>query len=242
MSVGPTIYDNAEHLIAKLVEQFIALSHLGRPVHISLSGGSTPERLFRALAQPEHATQVQWENLHLWWGDERCVAPDDAQSNYGMTKTLLLDEVAIPSENVHRIRGEAEPQTEAQRFADEMLAVIPTDDGIPAFDWILLGIGGDGHTASLFPEQTNYDEPALAVIAHHPESGQVRVSKSARLLNAAHRVSYLALGRSKADILQQIMTRPASELPYPAAHIGSQKGITEYLIDAEAASLIAEEE
>jgi len=242
MKPTPKVYSNAAALIDELVGQFVALSNLQRPVHISLSGGTTPAMLFRALAETDNASRVQWHNLHFWWGDERCVGPQDADSNYGMTKALLLDKIAIPAANIHRIRGEDAPQAEAERFAAEMLAQLPVEVGNPVFDWILLGIGGDGHTASLFPQQTNYAETALAIVAPHPETGQLRVSKTARVLNAARRISYLALGSGKAEIIQAICTQPANELPYPAAHIRAESGVTEYLIDADAASLIPQGE
>lgn len=237
MSLTPTVYRDAQALISDLVTQFAALSQRGKPVHISLSGGSTPAQLFKALAEPDNAAQINWANLHFWWGDERCVAPDSPESNFGVTKALLFDKIVIPAENLHRIRGEAPPEQEAERFAEEMAAQLPLENDTPVFDWILLGIGGDGHTASLFPGHTHYDDPALAIVASHPESGQLRVSKSARVLNAAKRISYLALGAGKAEIIQEIMTQPAATLPYPAAHIRALAGTTEYLVDADAASL-----
>ncbi|KOO11879.1 6-phosphogluconolactonase, partial [Vibrio xuii] len=101
-----------------------------------------------------YAESIQWQNLHFWWGDERCVAPDDAESNYGEANTLLFSKVNLPAENIHRILGENDPQGEAERFAKEMADVIPCENGTPVFDWILLGVGADGHTASLFPGQT----------------------------------------------------------------------------------------
>ena len=94
-----------------------AYSEQGTPVHISLSGGSTPKMLFKLLAQAPYAEDIQWKNLHFWWGDERCVAPDDAESNYGEANALLFSQVNLPAENIHRIRGEDEPKAEAERFA-----------------------------------------------------------------------------------------------------------------------------
>lgn len=237
--IKPHIFANAEKLVKSLADQFVALSNLGRPVHISLSGGTTPSLLFQCLASTNYAQNIQWQNLHLWWGDERCVAPEDAQSNYGETKRLLLDKIDIPEQNIHRIRGEDSAADEVVRFAKEMQETIPLKNNLPEFDWVLLGIGGDGHTASLFPGQTDYAEQALAVVAEHPQSGQLRISKSARLLQAAKRISYLSLGAGKAEIIREICGSETAQLPYPAAHIHTEQGITEYLIDAEAASLIS---
>ncbi len=232
------IFATPELVVESLANEMKVYSEQGRPVHISLSGGSTPKMLFQRLAQAPYAEDIQWKNLHFWWGDERCVAPDDAESNFGEANELLFSQVELPAANIHRIRGEDEPQTEAIRFANEMLDVIPSENGIPVFDWILLGVGADGHTASLFPGVTNYQDENLSVLASHPESGQVRISKTAKLLQAAKRISYLVLGAGKTEIVREINTIPASELPYPAAKIQSLSGETEWYLDSNAASAI----
>lgn len=233
------IFSGADAVVDSLAQDMQAYSLEGRPIHISLSGGSTPKRLFQHLASAPYADNIQWQNLHFWWGDERCVAPEDPESNFGEAQQLLFSHINIPAENIHRILGENEPNAEAIRFAQEMQALIPCDNGTPVFDWILLGVGGDGHTASLFPNKTNYQDPNLSVVATHPESGQLRVSKTAKVLCAAKRISYLVLGASKADIVQEIHTIPAENLPYPAAKIRSIHGETLWYLDADAASKIA---
>ncbi|MGL6314001.1 6-phosphogluconolactonase [Vibrio sp. WXL103] len=237
--INHKIFQTADQVVESLANDMKAFSELGRPVHISLSGGSTPKMLFKLLATDTYATSIAWQNLHFWWGDERCVAPDDAESNYGEANALLFSQVNIPAENIHRIRGENQPEQEALRFANEMSDVIPTQNGTPVFDWILLGVGADGHTASLFPGQTDYSDQNLAVLASHPESGQIRVSKTAKVLEAAKRISYLVLGAGKVDIVDEIHTTPASELPYPAAKIQSTTGVTEWYLDSDAAAKIA---
>ena len=237
--INHKIFQTAEQVVESLANDMKAFSELGRPVHISLSGGSTPKMLFKLLAQAPYAEGIQWNNLHFWWGDERCVAPDDAESNYGEANALLFTKVNLPAENIHRIRGEDEPKVEAERFAKEMAEVIPTENGTPVFDWILLGVGADGHTASLFPGQTNYQDENLSVLASHPESGQIRVSKTAKVLEAAKRISYLVLGAGKVEIVNEIHTTPAEELPYPAAKIQSKTGETEWYLDSDAAAKIA---
>ncbi|NLS14073.1 6-phosphogluconolactonase [Vibrio sp. SM6] len=237
--INHKIFPTAELVVESLANDMKAFSELGRPIHISLSGGSTPKMLFKLLAQEPYASQIQWNNLHFWWGDERCVAPSDAESNYGEANELLFRHVAIPEQNIHRILGEAEPELEVKRFAKEMQECIPLADGTPVFDWILLGVGADGHTASLFPEQTNYDDANLAVLATQPQSGQIRVSKTARVLEAAKRISYLVLGAGKADIVYEINSTPPEALPYPAAKIQARSGLTEWYLDLDAAARIA---
>ncbi|KLV08824.1 6-phosphogluconolactonase [Photobacterium aquae] len=229
------VFDNAQLVVEALANSMLEYSELGRPVHISLSGGSTPSQLFSFLAGSDYATRIQWQNLHFWWGDERCVAPDDEQSNYGQAKALLFDHINIPAENIHRIRGEEFAAMEVIRFTEDMRTEIPEQDGTPVFDWILLGMGTDGHTASLFPGQTDYQTTELAVIAAHPETRQIRVSKTAHLLAHAKRITYLVLGASKASVLKEIADSAPAAQAYPAANVSAVAGTTEWYLDLEAA-------
>ncbi|MCG8549075.1 MAG: 6-phosphogluconolactonase [Desulfobacterales bacterium] len=233
-----TIFDTAVGVIESLANDFKTYGLQKNTVHISLSGGSTPKMLFQHLAQTPQATDINWANLHFWWGDERCVPPTDPESNFGQANALLFSRVSIPAGNIHRISGENDPPKEAQRYAEEMAGTIPVHDGVPVFDWILLGIGPDGHTASLFPGKTNYHERTLTIVAAHPESGQLRVSKTATVLKAAKRLTYIVLGSGKQDIVNKIHTHSAKTLSYPAARITSDNGRTEWYLDKHAAQKI----
>ncbi|MCW9715520.1 6-phosphogluconolactonase [Avibacterium sp. 21-594] len=228
------IFENAQSAVEKIAEELKQYSLEGRPVHISLSGGSTPKLLFKTLATAPYNQAIQWKNLHFWWGDDRMVVPSDPESNYGEVQKLLFDHIEIPAENIHRIRGEAPVEQELVRFQNELAEVVPNGE----FDWIILGMGADGHTASLFPHQTNFDDENLAVIAKHPETGQVRISKTAKLLEQAKRITYLVTGGAKAEILKEIQSTPAENLPYPAAKIKAKNGVTEWYLDKEAAKLL----
>ncbi|MFZ7239544.1 6-phosphogluconolactonase [Avibacterium avium] len=228
------IFENAQSAVEKIAEELKQYSLEGRPVHISLSGGSTPKLLFKTLAAAPYNQAIQWKNLHFWWGDDRMVAPSDPESNYGEVQKLLFDHIEIPAENIHRIRGEAPVEQELTRFQNELAEVVPNGE----FDWIILGMGADGHTASLFPHQTNFDDENLAVIAKHPETGQVRISKTAKLLEQAKRITYLVTGAAKAEILKEIQSTPAENLPYPAAKIKAKNGVTEWYLDKDAAKLL----
>jgi 6-phosphogluconolactonase len=240
------IYDSPAMVIRALCDNLLALSRGKKTAHVSLSGGSTPKLWFAALAEPACAGNINWDNLHFWWGDERCVPPEDPESNFGSAYELLLRHVNIPAGNIHRIHGEEKPEIEAQRYAGEIDEFVPKNaDGVPAFDWIILGMGGDGHTASLFPGQTDFADPRLTFVATQPESGQLRISKTVRLLEAADRISYLVLGKSKAKLLKEIRTKPDAAscdldtLPWPAARIRSTDGITEWYLDSAAAMLMS---
>ncbi|MCK3658043.1 6-phosphogluconolactonase [Pasteurellaceae bacterium Pebbles2] len=229
------IFENAQSAVEKIAKDLKAYSLENRPVHISLSGGSTPKLLFKTLAQAPYNSEIQWQNLHFWWGDDRMVEPSDPESNYGEVQKLLFDHIQIPAENIHRIRGEAPVEQELQRFKQELSAVISEQ----VFDWIILGMGNDGHTASLFPHQTNFDDENLAVLAKHPETGQIRISKTAKLIEKAKRITYLVTGAAKAEILKEIQDTPAEDLPYPAARIKAKNGVTEWYLDKDAAKLLS---
>ncbi|MGC6408897.1 6-phosphogluconolactonase [Bisgaard Taxon 45] len=228
------VFDSAQQAVEKIAQAFLTYSLEGRPVHISLSGGSTPKLLFKTLAQAPYNTEIQWQNLHFWWGDDRMVPPTDPESNYGEVQKLLFDHIQIPAQNIHRIHGEEPVEKELKRFEQELSAVVPEQ----VFDWIILGMGTDGHTASLFPHQTDFDDPNLAVIAKHPETGQIRISKTAKLIEQAKRVTYLVTGGSKAEILKEIQTIPTEQLLYPAAKIQAKHGVTEWYLDKDAAKLL----
>ena len=228
------IFPTAQQAVEKIAQELKAYSEQHRPVHISLSGGSTPKLLFKTLAQAPFANEIQWQNLHFWWGDDRMVPPQDPESNYGEAQKLLFDHIQIPAENIHRIRGEENVEQELVRFSQELTSCVPD----LAFDWIILGMGNDGHTASLFPHQTNFNDPNVAVIAKHPETGQIRISKTAKLIEQAKRITYLVTGESKADILKEIQTTLAENLPYPAAKIKAKNGVTEWYLDKTAAKLL----
>ncbi|WP_044470040.1 6-phosphogluconolactonase [Mannheimia massilioguelmaensis] len=228
------IFPTAQAAVEKIAEEFKAYSEQNRPVHISLSGGSTPKLLFKTLAQSPFKNEIQWQNLHFWWGDDRMVPPQDPESNYGEVQKLLFDHIQIPTENIHRIRGEENVEQELARFSQELTACVPN----LAFDWIILGMGNDGHTASLFPHQTDFDDQNVAVIAKHPETGQLRISKTASLIEKAKRITYLVTGSAKAEILREIQNTEAENLPYPAAKIKAKNGETQWYLDNEAAKLL----
>ncbi|OBW94145.1 6-phosphogluconolactonase [Gallibacterium salpingitidis] len=232
------IFATAQAAVEHIAAEFKRYSELGYPVHISLSGGSTPKLLFQTLAKAPYNTEIQWQNLHFWWGDERCVPPTDPESNYGEVQRLLFDHIAIPAANIHRIYGEETPEVALTRFTADLKQIQNVANNLPVFDWIILGMGTDGHTASLFPHHTNFIDPNLAVIAQHPESGQYRISKTARLIENAKRITYLVTGESKAKILKEIQSTAAEQLPYPAAKIVSKQGATEWYLDQQAAALL----
>ncbi len=202
---------------------------------VALSGGSTPKLLFEHLAA-NYSDRIDWSRLHFFWGDERMVPPADEESNYGMTKSLLLDHITIPSQNVHRVRGENDPQDERVRYEDEIRQhVALNSDGIPAFDLMILGMGGDGHTASIFPHESQFlTSDQLCEVATHPESGQKRITLTGQVLNASAQVAFLVTGAGKAPVIATIMSQSAGWDSYPAAHVSNEGPMFAYLDTAAA--------
>ena len=205
----------AEGFAAWLAERIVP----GKAFHLALSGGSTPKILFAHLAE-HYQDKISWADLHLWWGDERCVPPDHADSNYLMTKELLIDHVGIPSENVHRVIGEADPTEEAKRYGDLLLHKLDQDGGWPVFDMIILGMGTDGHTASIFPHESHLISSGdVCAVATHPESGQNRVTLTGEVLRRARKVVFLVTGASKTEKINAIWNVTDDSAQYPATWV-----------------------
>jgi 6-phosphogluconolactonase len=189
--------------------------------------------LFNELAT-SYKESIDWGQIHFYWGDERCVPPTDDDSNYKMTRELLLDKVDIPEDNVKRIMGETNPSEEAERY--ENVIKDETGSALPSFDLIILGMGEDGHTASIFPHQMQLLESSrLCEVATHPESGQKRVTMTGKLINEAQHVLFLVTGSGKKDKIRQIFSKEGPFLSYPASHI-DPKGKLEWFLDQDAAS------
>ncbi len=241
MKLEIKIFLSAEEAASRIAEEIMKMvsHHSGenRDTFISLSGGSTPKILFNKISE-EYANRIDWERVHLFWGDERCVPPDNEQSNYGMTKEYLLDKINIPEGNVHRIKGEEDPGKEAARIAAEISRVVPVVNDLPRFDMDLLGLGTDGHTASLFPgRKLKNIAGGVAGVAVHPESGQKRISLTYEVISNAAENIFLVTGERKAGILYEILSRRDSDKDLPAARIKAAE-ILKWYLDEGAASQI----
>lgn len=235
------VYDS----IDSLCEGFTALlkRELSKKeeVNISLSGGSTPKALFEYWSA-NCQDDVDWQRVTFYWGDERCVPPDDSMSNFGMTKELLFDKIpAIGSTQIHRIHGENDPSEEVVWYNDIMDKFLPkTDDGVPVFDIMMLGMGDDGHTVSIFPDQIElWNEPANCVIASHPETGMKRISLTGRVVNNARNIAFLVTGETKAEKAKQVITDQCAYVDkYPAAKVNPVNGNLYWYLDKAAAALL----
>lgn len=221
----------ADHLTRRIGE------HEG-DFHLVLSGGSTPKLLFSILAD-DYAERIDWNRLHLYWGDERMVPHDHPESNYGESKSLLLDHVPIPARNIHPVPTALTPPEAATAYGLVIQQGMAAHGKAPIFDLIMLGMGDDGHTASIFPHQMEllHDE-AICGVATHPESGQKRVTLNGPVLNAAREVAFLVTGAKKTDRLAQILNREAGWQDYPAAHVRPDDGQLHWWLDEAAAARI----
>ncbi|WP_430425401.1 6-phosphogluconolactonase [Maribacter litoralis] len=232
------VYQNKIKVAEEFSKYLIEKSGTQEAFHIALSGGSTPKIVFDVLAD-EFSNDIDWKNIHLYWGDERCVAPDDDESNYKMTVEHLISKVDIPEGNIHRIKGEADPKQEAKRYGELLEKELPKELGLPQFDLVILGMGDDGHTASIFPHEINlWVSSDNCEVATHPESGQKRVSLTGRIINNAKTVTFLVTGESKAEKVKVIVDREEGYIDYPASHVAPKTKDLVWFLDAAAAKLL----
>jgi 6-phosphogluconolactonase len=187
--------------------------------HLALSGGKTPSMLFALLAK-KYSREVPWQKIQFWWGDERMVAPGDPESNFGVVNKLLFSRITLSQNQIHRIIGEAAPEMEAKRYGLEIKSLVPILNGWPAFDLIMLGLGEDGHTASIFPDQMQlFDSDQITGVTHGHTTISQRITLTGKVLNNAKRVAFLVSGESKSKVFNEIIHKSENFLKYPAAHV-----------------------
>jgi 6-phosphogluconolactonase len=208
---------------------------------VALNGGSTPTRLFQLLAT-DFRENVDWSRLHVFWGDERCVPPDDSGSSYGQAREVLLSHVPIPEVNIHRIKGELGPSEAAKDYSRVLMQFASPPLGWPRFDLVYLGMGEDGHTASLFPGSAAVvSEPTLPVTAHYQDRPADRVTLTPIVFNDARTVAFMAGGEKKAQTLAEVLSDRYNPELYPAQRIAPKDGELIWLVDGAAASSLPEE-
>jgi 6-phosphogluconolactonase len=224
-------------LFAKKVEEAVATRGIAR---VAISGGSTPKATFKLLADASgpFANTVPWDKLQLFWVDERCVGPDDPESNYGVARELLLSKVPIPEANVFRMEGELDPEEAASRYESTLRNVMKLEGAeSPAFDLVTLGMGPDGHTASLFPHTGAIDELGRLVIANHvPQKDTWRITLTWPVINQAAEVVFEVEGAGKTDVLAEVLTGPRNPERLPSQLIRPSNGKLLFLLDEAAAA------
>lgn len=235
MALACRRFEDAEALYAAVARAVVArardaVRRRGR-FDLALAGGATPLPLYRRLAESPLRERVDWTRVHLWFGDERCVPPHHPRSNYRQVREALLDRLPRPSARVHRIRGEYAAPAAAADYARRLTAELGP---APRLDLVLLGVGEDGHTASLFPDRPSLDERASPALADAPPTvPEPRVSLSLLTINAARAVWVLAVGATKAEIVARVF---AGDATLPAARLVPVNGELIWWLDAAAAS------
>src|ERR1700689_1779464 len=227
-SVSP----NAAALARRAAEYFVvetekAVAARGR-ARIAISGGATPKAAFAALGErgEEWRERMPWDKLDLYWVDERCVPPDNAESNYRMTREALLSKVPLPAERVHRMEGELEPEVAAARYESTIRNTFKLEGAeTPTFDLVLLGMGGDGHTASLFPHTEALNDMSHIAIANHvPQKETWRITLTWPVINQGREVAFLIEGAGKAQVLHDVFLGPYQPDTFPSQIIRPASG------------------
>jgi len=234
---APEVALAAAKLFADSISEAVASRGLAR---VAISGGSTPKRVFELLADPSQpfVSTIPWSKLQLFWVDERCVPPAHAESNYRMTRAAMLDKVPLPAANVHRMEGELDPEEASSRYESEIRNTFKLEGAeTPTFDLILLGLGPDGHTASLFPHTDGLHEMSRICIANHvPQKDTWRLTLTWPVITQGRAVAFLIEGTEKAEILRTVFTGKYDPETYPAQLIRPANGKLTLLLDAAAAA------
>lgn len=214
-----------------------ALAKQGR-YSMALSGGSTPKPVYQKLAGPDYASALDWSKAHIFWSDERAVPPQHPDNNYRMAKKNLLDGLQIPKANIHRVRGEIEPLRAAADYEEDLREFFPHPK--KTFDLVLLGMGADGHTASLFPGSAALEESEKWVAANLIEKLNAwRITLTYPAINAAANVLFLVSGGNKAAALKSIIQGDSGGNQLPAGLVKPTDGKLIWLVDQEAAALLS---
>ena len=241
------VLPTADDLADEAARRFVALAATAIAAKgqfiVALSGGSTPKALHTRLAAPPVAASIDWSRVIVIWGDERCVPPDDAASNYRMARETLLDRVPVQAAHVRRIRGEYSPAGAAANYNAVLHELLDPENGVPAgglppsMDLVLLGLGEDGPTASLFPNEiTVHNAIEWAAAATAPTVPTNRVTLTPIILNAAANVLFLVSGNAKAAMLHRVIEGPRTPHELPAQLIAPTNGHACWLVDAAAAT------
>jgi 6-phosphogluconolactonase len=237
-----SVFDTPEEVALAAAERFVEDTsefhgELDR-FSVALAGGNTPRRVYELLATERFKNRVGWAQVYIFFGDERCVPPQHPDSNYAMAYEMLISKVPIPAKNVRRIIGEGNAVESARAYENELRSYF---SGLsrPRFDLVLLGMGEDGHTASLFPNSPALSELSRWVVpTRNEQSGQNRITLTVPVINQAKRIMFLVTGKKKAQRLkEELRGQPRSE-QLPVQAITPIDGTLEWLVDAEAASLL----
>lgn len=230
-----SIFSDAEQLTEAAARHFLSYAdeRRGTKFSVAFSGGTTPQAFYRRLTQAPYKDQIDWHGLHVFLADERCVPHDDADSNYRALRESMLDHVPIPEANIHMPAESGEPEAWAEAYNHQVEAFF--DSNAPRFDLIVLGMGPDGHTASLFPGQIPASDAWICPVRNSPKPPPNRISFSIDLINLAHHILIMATGAEKAKVLADIL-RERGEA-FPVGLVEPSSGDLIWMLDEASASL-----
>jgi 6-phosphogluconolactonase len=238
MNIG--IYPDIDALSREAAQYVVRVANESIVTHgrfsIALSGGTTPKKLYGLLGSEPYRSQIDWALVHIFWGDERCVPPDSPDSNYKMALKVLLSNIPVPVSQVHRMPAEmADRNAASEQYTFEMQRIFGTN-GIPNFDLIQLGMGPEGHTASLFPHQPSlHEQRRLVMPVSVPKPPPDRLTFTPPILNAARNVLFLVTGSDKAEALHAVLEGPYQPDEYPAQIVRPTSGEVVWMLDTEVA-------
>ncbi len=234
MNKSVRIFSTIEKLslyFAERLSEYVSKTPADRFFSLVLSGGSTPKVVFEFIAS-NFKNKINWSKVIIFWGDERCVSPESGESNYKMASDSLLKHIQIPDANIFRIKGEDDPATEAKRYSEIASKLIPSVNGNPQFDLIMLGLGEDGHTASIFPNNIHlFDSEKLFEVSEHPDTKQKRITATGKIINNSKTVSFLATGKNKSEKVHQILEKKSKWKFYPTSLVEPKNGELIWLLD-----------
>lgn len=230
------IFDTQQQLAESFAKYFSEQVIASEKFNIAVSGGSTPKIIFQTLAE-NYKDIIDWNKVNFYWGDERCVPPDSEESNYRMTKEILFDNINIPSSNIHRIIGENNPKIEAVRYSNLLKNNIPLVNEFPQFDFVMLGLGEDGHTASIFPDRLDlFETDKICDAVVNPVTLQNRITITGNVINNSKSAAFFVTGKGKSPILKSILNDKLNY--FPASLVKISNNNLEWYLDKDATSEI----
>ena len=236
------VFANVSEMAEELVEEFYRhtdeLAQINKNINIAISGGTTPMYFYRRLANYNSISlkKISWNKIHIFWVDERCVPASHPDSNFGSANRLFLRSIDTPAGNIHRIKGENTPLEEAQSYSDVLRLNVPMRNNFPSFDWVFLGLGEDGHVASIFPDQLRLlFSDKFCETTVHPQTNKNRITLTGKVLINARRITFIVSGENKKKVVQEIINKEPVAKLYPANYIKSVGGRMEWYLDRQAA-------
>lgn len=229
------VYNDPKDVAKMMFLKLIGIATLDQPsINICLSGGETPKYFFELVAREEKYYNIFWEKIHFWWCDERCVNINNSSSNFGEAARILFNNIKIPRDNLHYIDGSIPPEQSVLNYIKEMKKNLVFKNRLPCFDWLLLGMGDDGHVASIFVDGVSLTSDKWADVAEHPINRDFRITLTMQVINNASSIDFVVTGSSKSDMVKKVLLDFNSDIDYPARLVNPISGDLQWHLDKQA--------